>query len=52
MEIVLEALGTVGRALLGGLFVFTPGMILWLMVLGLYLGIRRVTSNMSSGKPG
>jgi hypothetical protein len=42
MEQVFEGLATVLRAMLAGMIALTPGMIVWLVVLGILLAIRWV----------
>ncbi len=42
MEQVLEWLGTVLRLMLAGIFALTPGTLVWLAVLGVFLAFRLV----------
>jgi hypothetical protein len=42
MEQVFEWLGIVLRVVAASMFALTPGMLVWLAVLGVFLAIRRV----------
>ena len=42
MEQVFEGLGTVLRAMLGLLFVVGPGVLFWMIVVGVVMGVRWV----------
>jgi len=42
MEQVLEGMGTVLRAMLGLVFIAGPGVLFWMIVVGVVMGIRWV----------
>lgn len=43
MDQVFEGIGTVLRAVLGLLFILGPGMLFWMVVVGVVMGVRWVT---------
>jgi hypothetical protein len=45
MEQVLENIVTIGHVLMAGLFALVPGTIVWLVVLGAFLAIRKVADS-------
>jgi hypothetical protein len=43
MEQLLEGIAVFGRMLLAGMFALAPGTLVWLLVIGIYAILRRIS---------
>jgi hypothetical protein len=50
MESILDIVMMVLRVILAGLFALTPGMLVWVSVLGVFLLVRRLLSEPQQGQ--